>query len=131
MSALHQRIEPRELRDVKRTTQRRYRHHAKGGVAIELTIKLLVNSLLSLAALAALVKLLPFHLSQQAKLREISIEVGQTEQRVQHLRDNFNRNFDPQEATKIMQEQNPRVDPHQLRVVWLNKQAPDKENLNY
>ncbi|MGK7917690.1 MAG: hypothetical protein AB4038_19475 [Prochloraceae cyanobacterium] len=89
-------------------------------VAVEVIIKLLVNGVLITAALSAVIELLPYYRSQQAKLKEIHLEVSQTQRRVNHLRDRFSRNFDPRQTKIIMEEQSPRVPPEQLRVFWLN-----------
>jgi hypothetical protein len=79
-----------------------------------------VNILLSTAAIAGLIKLLPHHLSQQAKLREVRLEAERTEERVNNLRADFSRSFDPGQAKSVMQEQSHRVDPTQRQVVWQN-----------
>ncbi len=90
------------------------------GIAIENTAKLVVNVVLVVGAVSALVKLLPYNISQQAKLQEISTEVKLTESRVADLKTDFKRSFDPEQAKKIMQEQSNRVDP-KLRPVFLLK----------
>lgn len=92
-------------------------------MALELTVKLAVNLVLLSAAIAALVRILPYQSSQQEKLRELSAEVNATETRVDRLRLSFNRNFDPQQARNVMQEQSYRVDPRQRQVVWLDRQS--------
>jgi cell division protein FtsB len=99
-------------------TQRRQRHHSYGAVVGEITVKLVVNMVLSAAAIAALVQLLPYHLSQQAKLREVRAEVNRTEKRVNDLRTDFGRSFDNSQANSVMREQSYRVDPNQRQVVW-------------
>jgi hypothetical protein len=81
---------------------------------------LVVNILLSTAAIAGLIKLLPHHISQQAKLREVRIEAERTQERVNNLRADFSRSFDPGQAKSVMQEQSYRVDPAQRQVVWQN-----------
>lgn len=96
-------------------------------IAIEITAKLTVNVVLSIAAVSALVQLLPYHLSRQEKLREIRAEVRQTETRVNHLQTSFSRYFDPQQAKSIMQEESSRIDPKQRKVVWLDNSASDTE----
>jgi hypothetical protein len=122
MNALQKSLEtPTDQRKPKRRkrTQPRPQRYSNGVVAIELTIKIVVNILLSASALITLVKLLPYQFSQQTKLKEINIEVEETEQRVNQLRENFRRNFDPRQSKKVMQEQNPRVDPQQRRIIFL------------
>ncbi|MGK7874958.1 MAG: hypothetical protein AB4426_17155 [Xenococcaceae cyanobacterium] len=116
-------LQPLEPLKSPRVTPRRHRHrrhYSHMAVAAEITVKLLVNGVLSAAAIIALAKLLPYHLSQQAKLREVRIEVKDTETRVNQLRENFNRNFDPSQTKIVMQEQSPWVDPNQRRVVLLD-----------
>ena len=88
-------------------------------VAVESTVKLLINGVLSAAAIAALLKLIPYLQSQQTELQEIQAEVERTRVRVGLLRDNFNRNFDPLQTRTAMKEYSPRVDPKQRRVILL------------
>lgn len=87
-------------------------------MAVESSVKLAVNLLLSGAAIVALVQLLPHQLSQRAKLQDLRAEVGTTEQRVSRLRSDFNRYFDPYQARSIMQEQTNRVDANQRAIIW-------------
>jgi outer membrane murein-binding lipoprotein Lpp len=103
----------------KRKTRQRSRLRPYQGMAIENTAKLVVNVVLVAGALSALVKLLPYNISQQAKLREISTEVESTQTRVNSLQTDLNRSFDPQQANKIMQEQSSRVDPMQRPIFLL------------
>jgi hypothetical protein len=104
-------------------TQRRLRsrssHRAtpNKGVSVEVTMKLIANSIISVVAIAALFKLLPYQKAQQTKLEEIRLEIETTQSRVDSLRQNFNRYFDPAQAQKIMQEENPRLAPNQRRIV--------------
>jgi hypothetical protein len=90
---------------------------ANKGVAVEVTMKLLANSVISVVAIAALIKLLPYQRTQQTKIEEIRLEVETTQTRVDSLRQNFNRYFDPAQAQKVMQEENPRLAPNQRRIV--------------
>lgn len=93
-------------------------HHLQ----VELTIKLILSSFLALGAMTALVKLVPYHFSQQAKLREIDSQVEETEKRVAKLRTELNRNFDPQQSQNLMEEYSPRLSPHQSLIFWLNQE---------
>ena len=92
-------------------------------IALETTAKLTVNILISTAAVAALVQLLPYQWLQQQKLHELNAEVAQIEGHVNHLRSDFNRYFDPQQARNIMQEQSHRVDPTQRQIIWLHQHS--------
>lgn len=99
--------------------RRRIRRHPHQAVAVENGFKLGVNCLLSIVALSALVKLVPYNLAQQAKLQEIRAEVLEVEGRVDLLQADLNRQFDPQQAMSVMQEESTRVDPRQRQIVWL------------
>jgi hypothetical protein len=92
------------------------------GVAIEASLKLGANLILSLAAIAALMKLLPYQQMQQAKLAEVRRAVGETEMRVDKLRSQLNRNFAPEQTKQVMQEQSYRVDPNQRRIFWMSQE---------
>ena len=92
-----------------------------------MTIKLILSWILALGAIAALVKLVPYHFSQQAKLREIDAKVEETRGRVGKLREELSRNFDPQQSQNLMEEYSSRLAPHQRIVFWLN-QEQNKHN---
>ena len=98
--------------------QRNAHHH----IQVEVTIKLVLSWVLALGASAALVKLVPYHFSQQAKLREIDAQVEETRQRVNKLREELNRNFDPQQSQNLMEEYSSRLAPHQRIVFWLDRE---------
>ncbi|OCR01738.1 hypothetical protein BCD67_14050 [Oscillatoriales cyanobacterium USR001] len=91
-------------------------------IAIESVAKLTANLVLSLFAASALVQLLPYHRSVQAKLQEIQGEVKLTQGRVDRAKAEFNRNFDPTQANTIMQEQSNRIAPNQRPVVWIENE---------
>jgi hypothetical protein len=103
----------------RKMVRRRPRRNPHQAVVFENGFKLGVNCLLSVIALSALVKLVPYNLAQQAKLKEIRIEVAEIEGRVDHLQAELNRQFDPQQAMSVMQEESIRVDPRQRQIVWV------------
>lgn len=105
--------------------QPQLRRHPHQAVATEVGIKLVVNLVLAIASISALVKLLPYNLNQQTKLREITTEVAAVEGRVDRVQTDFNRHFDPQQATSVMQEQTSRVQPGQRPIVWVNPSRTD------
>jgi hypothetical protein len=99
-------------------------------MALETTAKVAVNIVISAAAVSALVQLLPYHWSQQDKLRTVRTEVKVMEGRVQNLRTEFNRNFDPGEAKSIMQQKSFRFDPNQRPVILMNRDQTVIEQSN-
>ena len=119
--------QPVEPRRMAQRHQRRQPHHSFQAVAGETTARLAVNLVLCTAAIVGLVKLLPYHLSQQAKLRELRTEVQRTEGRVQGLRADFGRTFDSRQTKSVMQEQSYRVDENQRPVV-LKDPTPNEDN---
>lgn len=94
-------------------------------MALETSAKITVNLVIITAAISALTQLLPYHWLQQDKLREIRTEVKLMEGRVNTLRVEFSRNFDPSQANSIRQEQSYRFAPNQRQVVLTN---PDSKN---
>ena len=114
-------VAPRQFVAPKRKTRQRSRLHPYRGIAVENAAKLVVNMVLVAGAVSALLKLLPYNISQQAKLQEISTEVKQTESRVADLQTDFKRSFAPEQAKTIMAEQSSRVDPRQRPVFFMKK----------
>ena len=88
-------------------------------VVAEILLKLGLNSVLLVAAIAALLRLWPYHQIQQAKLEQVKMQVQETEQRVAELRSDFNRSFDPRQSRKIMEEQTPRIGANQRRLILM------------
>lgn len=111
---------PPTRRVVPLSASARPRYHY-GALTLETTLKVCVNSVISVAAIAALSNLIPYLVSHQAKLREIRSQVRETELQVTQIRDKFSRSFDPSQAESVMLEQSARINPHQRRVVWVEK----------
>ena len=97
------------------------------GVTTEITLKLILSWAIAIASLASAIKLLPYHLSQQAKLQELRIQVEETEARVLKLREQLNNNFDPQQTKNLMEQYSSLIAPNQSRIYWLPKDAREKE----
>ena len=116
MNALQTPTTP-EIRKLRKRPKPSRSSHPYLGMVTEVSVKLTVNSLILVTAIASLVKLLPHNFSQQAKLREVHSEVSKTEQRVDSLRANFVRSFAPEQSKHVMQEQSSLVDPKQIQVV--------------
>lgn len=101
--------------------KRHLRQRSYRVMAVEVTSKIVVNLAISTAAISALVQLVPFHLSHQAKLREVTTEVKQMEKRVSVLQAELNRNFDPRQAKSVMQQQTYKFEPGQRPIVLTNQ----------
>lgn len=96
-------------------------------LSIEIAVKLSVYSILSLAAISGLVRLVPHHQKVQARLAEVEQEVQRTEMRVNRLQAEFNTSFDPNQAQRVMQEQSNRIDPRQRPVIWIEGKTANIE----
>ncbi|MEG3437104.1 hypothetical protein V0288_08240 [Pannus brasiliensis CCIBt3594] len=90
-------------------------------LVLEIWIKIIAQVLLSIAAIGAIAKLIPYQQVQQAKLEEVRLAVAEKEARVNELREQFSRNFDPDQAKQVMGEQSPRRDPNQRRIFWVSR----------
>ncbi len=110
---------PRKRSGVPRP-KRHLRQRSYRIMALETTAKIGVNIAISVAVISALSHLLPYHWSQQEKLRTIRTEVKLMETRVNTLQTEFNRNFDSGQRRKIMQEQGNRFDPNQRQLVLMD-----------
>ncbi|MGD1919837.1 MAG: hypothetical protein ACFCAD_13675 [Pleurocapsa sp.] len=100
------------------------------GVTTEISLKLILSWAIALAAIVSLFRLLPYHLSQQAKLKELRIQVEETDARVTKLREQLNHNFDPQRTQSLMEQYSSLTSPNQSRIYWLpeeNKKTKNQE----
>lgn len=97
----------------------RQRHNPYRGVTAEISLKLILSWTIAIAALVSLFRLLPHHLTQQAKLKELRIQVDETDARVSKLREQLNRNFDPQRTQSLMEQYSTLTSPNQSRIYWL------------
>lgn len=114
-------VEPVSIKSHQPVQRKRRRPHQV--LAIETTAKLVINGVFILAGFSAMIRILPYQLSQQQRLQEIRAEVKLAEARVDRLRTDFSRSFDPQQTSSIMQSQGHRVDPSQRQIVWLDAQS--------
>lgn len=100
---------------------RRPKSNRDRSLVIESTVKMGANLGISVIATVALTQLWPQYQSVQTKLRDIQVEVKQTEVRVNQARSQFNHNFDASQTRSIMLEQSHLSDPNQRRIVILDK----------
>ncbi len=108
--------------------RRTQRQSSQRATVLEASAKLTVNCFLAIAALSALVKLVPQNLSQQAKLAHIRTEVTVVEYRVNLLQADFNHRFDPNQTNSVMREQSSRVSLGQRPVIWVAPNATSDTN---
>lgn len=104
------------------------RHHPYRGITAEISLKLILSWAIVIGAIASVFKLLPYHLTQQAKLEELRIQVQETDARVSKLREQLNYNFDPHRTQSLMEQYSTLTSPNQSRIYWLEeggKQLPD------
>jgi hypothetical protein len=91
---------------------------ARQAIAFESSVKLTVNLLLAIVATTTIAKLLPYYQAQQQRLNTLQESVETAERRNADLRSQFDRNFDPAQAGRIMQEQSGLGYPNQKKVIW-------------
>ena len=105
---------PKKVRRNSRQRQNPYR-----GITAEISLKLILSWAIALGAIASLFRLLPYHLTQQAKLKELRIQVQETDVRVNKLREQLNHNFDPHRTKSLMEQYSTLTSPNQSRIYWL------------
>ena len=105
---------PKKARRNSRKRQNPYR-----GITAEISLKLILSWAIALGAIASLFRLLPYHLTQQAKLKELRIQVQETDVRVDKLREQLNHNFDPHRTKSLMEQYSTLTAPNQSRIYWL------------
>jgi hypothetical protein len=113
-------LQPIQKRRAVPRPKRHLRQRSYQVMALETTAKIAVNLVISATAVSALVQLVPYHWTQQDRLRDVNNEVKLMEERVESLQREFNRNFDPYQANSIRQQQAYRFNPNQLPVVFVN-----------
>ncbi|RZM81933.1 slr1601 family putative cell division protein [Leptolyngbya iicbica] len=91
----------------------------------ELTGRLTVNLVLTLVALAALVKLVPYHQTQRQVLSELEDSVATLQVHNRRLRKDFTRYFDPAQTSQILQENGARESAQHIPIVWV-EQLPEQ-----
>jgi len=87
------------------------------GLALEISAKILVNATIATVALTGLNQLVSTYQTQTSRLEEVKQEVERTQARVNELKHEFTRNFDPYQRQVIMQEQTNQIKPNQRHVI--------------
>ena len=91
---------------------------ARRAIALESSVKLTVNLLLAIVATTTIAKLVPYYQSQQSRLTTLEESVTIAERKNAELREEFDRNFDPTQTSRIMQEQSGLHYANQKKVIW-------------
>ncbi len=106
----------------------RKRHNNNRGITAEISLKLILSWAIAISAIASLFKLLPYHLTQRAKLKELRIQVQETDARVSKLREQLNHNFDPQQTQSLIEQYSSLTAPNQSRIYWLPEDSTVKQD---
>ena len=115
----------RKTKKARRSSRHRANPHRE--VTREISLKLVLSWIIALSAIASLCRLLPYHLTQKAKLKELRVQVQETDARVSKLREQLNHNFDPQKTQSLMEEYSSLTAPNQSRIYWLLDEEKEKE----
>ena len=94
-----------------------YAHRRQG---LEVSIKLVTYSSLSLFGLVTLVNSLGYNWAQQSKLGHLATELQDARFRTAKVNRNFTHSFDPQLEQTVMEENSYKVAPNRLQVVLAN-----------
>ena len=99
-------------------SRKRRNYPLKQELVAETSLKLFFSFAIGMAALVSVIRLVPYHFSQKAKLKEIRSQVEETERRVEILREQLNRNFDSEQTPILIEEYSPNIAPNRSRVFW-------------
>ena len=106
--------------------RKRRNYPVEQGLVAETSLKLFFSFVIGMAAVVSVIKLVPYHFSQKAKLKEIRSQVEETERRVEILREQLNRNFDSEQTQILMEEYSPNIAPNRSRVFWEEETISDE-----
>jgi cytoskeletal protein RodZ len=78
-----------------------------------------MNGVLIGTALITLAQLIPFQVTQQAKLKEISAEQAQVSQNLQRLKQDYQRGQLPESALRIAEDQGNLMKANRKQIYWM------------
>lgn len=116
----------RPRRTVRRLKQVRRQKGVYEAIAYEAAAKLSVNVLLSVAAIGALLHLVPYRGAQTTKIHELDAALESTSERLGREQEKFSYYFDSYQMRETMQELTDRIDPNRRRIVWKTPATPAK-----
>jgi hypothetical protein len=94
-----------------------YAHRRQG---LEVGVKLITYSCLSLFGVVTLINSLGYNWAQHSKLEHLATELADARVRTAKVNDNFTRSFDPQLEQTVMEENSYKVAPDKLQIVIAN-----------
>lgn len=121
----HQTASPVSQR--KSPIRKRRNYPVEQGLVAETSLKLFFSFVIGTTAVVSVIKLVPYHFSQKAKLKEIRSQVEETERRVEILREQLNRNFDSEQTHILIEEYSPNIAPNRSRVFWEEETLDSKQ----
>jgi hypothetical protein len=105
-----------------------YAHRRQG---LEVGVKLITYSCLSLFGIVTLVNSLGYNWAQHSKLEHLATELADARVRTAKVNHNFTRSFDPKLEQTVMEENSYKVAPDKLQIVIANPsntQTPAAKN---
>ena len=125
-------VEPSErVRSLRQKRNQRHRRSLRAArfraVGWEMTGRLAVNLGLSLVALSALVRLVPYHQTQLQVLNEVETSVESMRSQNQRLFEDFSRSFDPAQTSQVLQENGARESERHIPIIWVDALPPETE----
>ena len=106
----------RVVKTRRKSQSSRYNRNIDQGIVTETALKLFFSFVIGVTGIASLIKLVPYYNTQQAKLKELRAQVKETEVRVFKLREELNRNFDPQRTQSLIEEYSPLTAPDRVHL---------------
>jgi hypothetical protein len=90
----------------------------------EISARIAVNGVLTVASLSALSQLVPYLQTQTARLDQVAQAVDTAATTHTSLKTEFDRYFDPAQASRLMQEYSGYKAPQERQIVWTDGSRP-------
>lgn len=118
-------VEPSErVRSLRHQRQQRHLRSARSArwraLGWEMTGRLTVNLALTLVAISALVRLVPYYQTQRQVLQEMESSLTTSQTQHKRLMADFSRYFDPAQTSQVLQENGARESKEHIPVVWVD-----------
>lgn len=113
------RLPQRQRRSRQQSPQRQAQRQHRA-LAWEMTLRLSVNLGISLVALTALARLIPYHQAQRQTLQQVAVAVTEAETTTAQLQADFSRYFDPAQASRILQAEGSQLSGQSIPIVLVD-----------